>query len=86
MLLVPSDEPEQTRVLAVEIALDLRTALLSSTSPTHALALLPGSRPQELEHHWPLMLATYRRLKKLLPQLTGVKTPMYLSPVCNRET
>ncbi|MFO0500338.1 MAG: hypothetical protein ACK5YK_01485, partial [Pseudomonadota bacterium] len=36
------------------------------------LALLPGSRKAELAHHWPLMLATYRRLKTLIPALTGL--------------
>ncbi|MCP5405078.1 MAG: lipid-A-disaccharide synthase [Pseudomonadaceae bacterium] len=36
------------------------------------LALLPGSRQAELGHHWPLFLATFVRLKKLVPQLTGL--------------
>lgn len=36
------------------------------------LALLPGSRKGELVRHWPLMLATYRRLKVLVPALTGL--------------
>lgn len=36
------------------------------------LALLPGSRKGELQRHWPLFLATYRRLKKLQAPLTGV--------------
>jgi lipid-A-disaccharide synthase len=35
----------------------------------HVLALLPGSRPGELMAHWPVFLETFRRLKKLLPQL-----------------
>ncbi len=38
------------------------------------LALLPGSRGTELARHWPLMLATYRRLKSLIPPLTGLLT------------
>jgi lipid-A-disaccharide synthase len=38
------------------------------------LALLPGSRASELARHWPLMLATYRRLKGLIPPLTGLLT------------
>ncbi|MBI1309651.1 MAG: lipid-A-disaccharide synthase [Proteobacteria bacterium] len=36
------------------------------------LALLPGSRTQEFKRHWPLMLATYRRLRAQHPQLTAV--------------
>lgn len=35
------------------------------------LALLPGSRKAEFTNHWPLLLATYRRLKQLSPQLTA---------------
>lgn len=39
---------------------------------THfSLALLPGSRRAEMQRHWPLFLATYRRLKKLHPQLAA---------------
>ncbi|MFZ2587822.1 MAG: lipid-A-disaccharide synthase [Alphaproteobacteria bacterium] len=37
-----------------------------------ALALLPGSRKAELAHHWPVFLATWQRVKKLVPQLGGV--------------
>lgn len=36
------------------------------------LALLPGSRRAELGHHWPVFLETYRRLRKLQPQLGGL--------------
>lgn len=36
------------------------------------LALLPGSRKGEIARHWPLMLATYRRLRALIPALTGL--------------
>lgn len=36
------------------------------------LALLPGSRPAELSHHWPLFLQTYQRLRKQTPALTGL--------------
>ncbi|NBV54726.1 MAG: lipid-A-disaccharide synthase [Proteobacteria bacterium] len=36
------------------------------------LALLPGSRGAELRRHWPLMLATLRRLCQLVPQLRGL--------------
>lgn len=36
------------------------------------LALLPGSRASEITHHWPMMLTTYRRLKSLTPQLSGL--------------
>lgn len=39
---------------------------------TFALALLPGSRKSELKRHWPTMLATYRRLRQLHPQLSAV--------------
>lgn len=38
---------------------------------SHSLALLPGSRKAEFTNHWPLLLATYRRLKQLQPQLTA---------------
>jgi len=36
------------------------------------LALLPGSRRSELARHWPVFLATYRRLKQLIPALSGL--------------
>jgi lipid-A-disaccharide synthase len=36
------------------------------------LALLPGSRANELTHHWPTFLATYRQLKTRIPTLTGL--------------
>lgn len=37
-----------------------------------SVALLPGSRTQELVVHWPVLLATFRRLKTLMPALTAV--------------
>lgn len=40
--------------------------------PALQLALLPGSRRAELGFHWPTMLATYRRLKALLPSLQAL--------------
>lgn len=40
-----------------------------STLPV--LALLPGSRKSEIKRHWPLFLATYRRLKQQVPYLTA---------------
>lgn len=40
---------------------------------THlTLALLPGSRVSELKAHWPVFLATYRRMKLLIPQLNAL--------------
>ncbi len=39
---------------------------------SYSLALLPGSRQQELARHWPVMFATYRRLRKLYPTLHGI--------------
>lgn len=36
------------------------------------LALLPGSRRSEIARHWPTFLATYRRLKALIPALHGL--------------
>ncbi|HEX2858900.1 MAG TPA: lipid-A-disaccharide synthase [Alphaproteobacteria bacterium] len=35
------------------------------------LAIFPGSRKSELEHHWPLFLATFLALKQEFPNLTG---------------
>lgn len=35
------------------------------------LALLPGSRPKEIERNWPIMLEAYRALRDRHPQLTG---------------
>jgi lipid-A-disaccharide synthase len=43
----------------------------NSMSTAFNLALLPGSRRQELKRHWPLMLATYRRLRTLHMPLTA---------------
>lgn len=37
-----------------------------------SVALLPGSRTQELTVHWPVLLATFKRLKTLMPALTAV--------------
>lgn len=37
-----------------------------------SVALLPGSRRQELVEHWPVLLATFKRLKTLMPALTAV--------------
>lgn len=36
------------------------------------VALLPGSRRSELARHWPVFLATYRRLRQLIPALSGL--------------
>jgi len=36
------------------------------------LAVLPGSRPAEIKHNWPLLLAAYRELKRRRPSLCGV--------------
>lgn len=36
------------------------------------LAMFPGSRPEELVKHFPLILATFRELKKRFADLTGV--------------
>lgn len=36
------------------------------------VALLPGSRQAELAYHWPVFLATWQRLTKLIPQLGGL--------------
>jgi lipid-A-disaccharide synthase len=49
-------------------------ALAQVPTPPHQalqLALLPGSRRTELARHWPTFLATYRRLKSLIPALHG---------------
>ncbi|MCA3244652.1 MAG: lipid-A-disaccharide synthase [Alphaproteobacteria bacterium] len=51
------------------------TQLATVPRPAHRalqLALLPGSRRSELTRHWPTFLATYRRLRQLIPALTGV--------------
>lgn len=39
---------------------------------TPVLALLPGSRMAELKRHWPIFLDTYRQLRQIHPNLTGV--------------
>jgi lipid-A-disaccharide synthase len=47
-----------------------RQSAFAKSQPT--LALLPGSRPQEWQHHWPVMLATYRQLKTQFPKLKAI--------------
>lgn len=39
---------------------------------SHQLALLPGSRGAEFKQHWPLLLETYRTLRKQVPNLKAV--------------
>lgn len=36
------------------------------------LAIMPGSRPAEIKNNFPLLIESYRRLKKQRPQLCGV--------------
>lgn len=38
----------------------------------HKLAILPGSRPAELRRNFPVMLNTFRALRKEMPKLVGV--------------
>ncbi len=56
----PLNEPE----------LDRRAALLPRGSPK--LAIMPGSRPDEVRRNFPLMLEVFRDLRKQLPGLQAV--------------
>lgn len=58
------DEPLDTE------ALDARAAGYGGGSPK--LALMPGSRPAEIERSFPLLLETYRALKAAYPAAAGV--------------
>ncbi len=53
-----------------EADLDRRAAPLGGGSPK--LALMPGSRPKELEGSWPLLLDAFRDLKRTYPDIRGV--------------
>lgn len=50
--------------------LDRRSAGFPSGSPR--LALMPGSRPAELESSWPILLDAFRRLRADFPATVGV--------------
>lgn len=50
--------------------LDRRSAGFPAGSPK--LAMMPGSRPKELERHFPLMLEAFQKLKRDYPQIVGV--------------
>lgn len=58
------DEPLDER------ALDARAALLPQGSPK--LAIMPGSRPDEVRRNFPLMLEVFRDLRREFPGLQGV--------------
>jgi lipid-A-disaccharide synthase len=53
-----------------EAELDLKASRYPSGSPK--LALMPGSRPSELEKSFPVQLAAFRELRKRYPSLAGV--------------
>lgn len=53
-----------------EADLARRAAALGEGSPR--VALMPGSRPRELEGSWPLLLDAFRELRIAYPGLTGV--------------
>jgi lipid-A-disaccharide synthase len=50
--------------------LDARAARYPAGSPK--LAIMPGSRPKELERSFPLLLEAFRALKRLYPAAAGV--------------
>ena len=56
---VPLDEAE----------LDRRAAALGDGKPR--IALMPGSRPKELEGSWPLLLESFRELRRWYPEIRG---------------
>jgi lipid-A-disaccharide synthase len=50
--------------------LDRRSAIFGDGEPR--IAMMPGSRPDELVRHFPVLLDSYRALKKLHPGAVGV--------------
>jgi len=50
--------------------LDAKAAALPAGSPK--IAMMPGSRPEELRRHFPIMLEAFGKLKQIYPQLAGV--------------
>lgn len=58
------DEPLDTR------ALDRRASVFGDGDPR--IAMMPGSRPNELERHFPIILDAFRALKGLHPGAVGV--------------
>jgi lipid-A-disaccharide synthase len=50
--------------------LDLRAATFPEGSPR--IAMMPGSRPNELERHFPILLDAYHQLQQNFPNIAGV--------------
>jgi lipid-A-disaccharide synthase len=50
--------------------LDRRSAIFGDGEPR--IAMMPGSRPDELERHFPILLDTFRELKRRHPGAVGV--------------
>jgi lipid-A-disaccharide synthase len=50
--------------------LDRRSSIFGDGEPR--IAMMPGSRPDDLVRHFPVLLDTYRQLKKLHPGAVGV--------------
>lgn len=58
-----------------EAALDERAAAITAQTPASAtprLAIMPGSRPSEMQSCFPILLDAYRRLKADFPQTAAV--------------
>lgn len=51
-------------------ALDMRASVFGDGEPR--IALMPGSRPDELRRHWPILLDSFRALRKTHPHAVGV--------------
>ncbi|MEE8342122.1 MAG: lipid-A-disaccharide synthase [Candidatus Neomarinimicrobiota bacterium] len=48
------------------------------------LALLPGSRQQEIDRHWPIFLATIKKLREIFPKIQFIigQAPNVKMPTC----
>ena len=57
-----------------EIPSEAEMAAQAEAFPTggRRIALMPGSRPAEIEKNFPLLIEAFRRLKKDYPEMTGV--------------